>query len=113
MTNKKHGRIGDSPVIGAGTYANNKTCAVSCTGAGEYFIRGVAAYDVSCLIEYKGVDLGKACYEVVWERLKRIDGRGGLIGIDGSGNICMEFNTDGMYRASIDCDGQKCVEIYR
>ncbi len=112
MTNKKHGRIGDSPIIGSGTYANNETCAISCTGAGEYFIRGVAAYDVSCLIEYKKLDLNEACHEVVWKRLKRIGGDGGLIGVDVQGNICMDFNTDGMYRASINGDGEKIVEIY-
>lgn len=112
MTNKKIGRIGDSPLIGAGTYANNKTCAVSCTGAGEFFIRQVAAYDVSCLIEYKQMSLAEACDEVVNERLLRIEGRGGLIAIDTAGNIAMPFNTRGMYRGSIDYSGNKYIAIF-
>ena len=97
MTNKAWGRVGDSPLIGAGTYANNKTCAVSCTGHGEYFIRGVVAYDVSCRIEYGGRNLAQAANEAVQE-LKKMGGEGGLIAVDSSGNICMPFNTTGMYR---------------
>ena len=98
MTNKRFGRVGDSPMIGAGTYANNATCAVSCTGSGEYFIRGVVAYDVSCLMEYRNLSLQEACRIVVQERLKKIGGDGGLIAIDNKGNIALEFNTEGMYR---------------
>lgn len=98
MTNKAWGRVGDSPLIGAGTYANNKTCAVSCTGHGEYFIRGVVAYDVSCLMEYGGLSLEEAANEAVNRRLKNLGGEGGLIAIDAQGNISMPFNTEGMYR---------------
>lgn len=98
MTNKAWGRIGDSPMIGAGTYANNKTCAVSCTGHGEYFIRGVVAYDVSCLMEYKGMSLEQAANKVIFNRLKKMGGEGGLIAVDTYGNLCLPFNTEGMYR---------------
>ncbi|CAN5478097.1 isoaspartyl peptidase/L-asparaginase [soil metagenome] len=98
MTNKAWGRVGDSPLIGAGTYANNKTCAVSCTGHGEYFIRGVVAYDVSCLMEYKGMSLEQATHEVIFKRLKKMGGEGGLIAVDAYGNLCLPFNTEGMYR---------------
>lgn len=99
MTNKAWGRVGDSPLIGAGTYANNKTCAVSCTGHGEYFIRGVVACDVSCRMEYGGRNLKQAANEAIHERLTKMGGEGGLIAVDSSGNICMPFNTKGMYRA--------------
>ncbi len=99
MTNKRFGRVGDSPMIGSGNYANNRTCAVSCTGSGEFFIRGVVAYDVSCLMEYKGFSLKEATREVVYHRLAKIGGDGGLIAIDTKGNIAMPFNTEGMYRA--------------
>lgn len=98
MTNKRWGRAGDSPVIGAGTYANNNTCAVSCTGHGEFFIRAVVAYDISCLMEYKGLSLAEACKEVVNNKLVKLGGEGGLIAIDKNGNICMPFNSEGMYR---------------
>ena len=98
MTNKAWGRVGDSPLIGAGTYANNKTCAISCTGHGEYFIRGVVAYDVSCRMEYGGRNLKQAASKVIYEKLKTMGGEGGLIAVDSSGNICMPFNTKGMYR---------------
>ena len=97
MTNKKYGRIGDSPMIGAGTYANNATCAISCTGHGEMFIRAVAAYDVSCLIEYRGLSLQEAMNIVVQEKLVKIQGEGGMIGVDASGNAAMIFNSAGMY----------------
>lgn len=100
MTNKKHGRIGDTPMIGAGTYANNNTCAVSCTGHGEFFIRSVVAYDVSCLMEYKGLSLQEACDMVVKQKLVKIGGEGGLIAIDKNGNIELPYNSEGMYRAS-------------
>ncbi len=98
MTNKAWGRVGDSPLIGSGTYANNKTCAISCTGHGEYFIRGVVAYDVSCRMEYGGMKLEQAANHVIHKKLKRVGGEGGLIAVDSSGNICMPFNTGGMYR---------------
>ena len=99
MTNKKWGRIGDSPIIGAGTYANNKTCAVSCTGWGEFYIRGVVAHDISAMMEYGGLSLKEAAQKVIHEKLTQIGGTGGIIAIDQKGNIVMEFNTDGMYRA--------------
>ena len=112
MTNKRYGRVGDSPIIGAGNYANNDTCAVSCTGSGEAFIRTVAAYDVSCLMEYKGMSLAEACREVVHQRLPRIGGDGGLIALDSSGNIVMDCNTGGMYRAQKKSNGLNEVSIY-
>lgn len=108
MTNKKYGRVGDSPIIGAGTYANNATCAVSCTGSGEYFLKNVTAYDVSSILEHTDKDLQEACAEVVQRRLLEIGGDGGLIAIDKQGNICMEFNTEGMYRA---CKNENMEEI--
>jgi len=113
MTNKKFGRVGDSPIIGAGTYANNETCAVSCTGSGEYFIRGVVAYDVSCLIEHKGLSLQEACDEVIQKRLHDIGGDGGLIAVDTKGNITLSFNTEGMYRACKNNEGKNEVSIYK
>ena len=112
MTNKRFGRVGDSPLIGAGNYANNKTCAVSCTGSGEYFIRGVAAYDLSSLMEYKGLSLKDASDELVHKRLLELGGDGGLIAVDHKCNIAMPFNTEGMYRASIDTSGNVDVAIY-
>ncbi len=99
MTNKQYGRIGDTPLIGAGTYANNNTCAVSCTGDGEYFIRALAAYDVSCLMEYKNFSLEEACKIVIHDKLKPAGGEGGLIAIDKHSIPVMVFNTPGMYRA--------------
>lgn len=113
MTNKKWGRVGDSPMIGAGNYANNKTCAVSCTGSGEFFIRGVVAYDVSCLMEYKGMSLEEAASEVIQKRILEIGGDGGLIAVDTKGNIAMPFNTEGMYRASWNSEGEKIIAIYK
>ena len=113
MTNKKWGRVGDSPMIGAGNYANNKTCAVSCTGSGEFFIRGVVAYDVSCLMEFKGLSLEDAASEVIHKRILKIKGDGGLIGVDAKGNITMPFNTEGMYRASKTSKGKKYIAIYK
>ncbi|MGE5449625.1 MAG: isoaspartyl peptidase/L-asparaginase family protein [Bacteroidales bacterium] len=112
LTNKKFGRIGDSPILGAGTYANNTTCAVSCTGDGEYFIRCVAAYDVSALLEYKGMTLQKACQEVVMHKLKKLGGEGGLIAIDRQANIEMVFNGEGMYRGYQKQNHQAEVFIY-
>lgn len=113
MTNKKWGRVGDSPIIGAGNYANNKTCAVSCTGSGEFFIRGVVAYDVSCLMEYKGMSLQDAAAEVINVRIIKIGGDGGLIAVDSKGNIAMPFNTKGMYRGYKSSSGSKEISIYK
>ncbi len=113
MTNKKYGRIGDSPLIGSGTYANNKTCGISCTGHGEMFIRTVAAYDVSCLMEYKGCTLQQAMNIVVNEKLMKINGEGGMIGVDAKGNAAMVFNSAGMYRAMQSSDGSEEVALYR
>ena len=112
MTNKRYGRVGDSPMIGAGNYANNKTCAVSCTGSGEFFIRGVVAYDVSCLMEYKGLSLKEASEEVINKRILEIGGDGGLIAVDAQGNISMPFNTEGMYRGIKTSEGEDLVLIY-
>jgi L-asparaginase / beta-aspartyl-peptidase len=112
MTNKRFGRIGDTPMIGAGTYANNKTCAVSCTGHGEFFIRAVVAYDISCLIEYKGLSLKEACDYVVKDKLVKMGGEGGLIAIDKFGNIELPFNSEGMYRAWRTGDEAIEVRIY-
>ena len=112
MTNKKWGRIGDSPIIGAGTYANNSTCGISSTGSGEYFIRTVAAYQVSSLLENHNYDLKKAMYKVIHEKIGRIGGDGGMIGIDKNSNISMEFNTPGMYRAYVNKHGEKEIFLY-
>ena len=113
MTNKKYGRIGDSPLIGCGTYANNNTCGISCTGHGEMFIRAVAAYDVSCLMEYKNFTLQEAMDIVVNEKLMKIQGEGGMIGVDANGNAAMVFNSAGMYRAMRSSDGAEEVALYR
>lgn len=112
MTNKKNGRVGDTPVIGAGTYANNNTCAISCTGHGEFFIRSVVAYDISCLIEYKGLSLKAACDLVVKEKLVKLGGEGGLIALDRLGNIELPFNSEGMYRASKKEGQETFIGIY-
>ena len=112
MTNKKWGRIGDSPIIGAGTYANNSTCGISSTGSGEYFIRTVAAYQVSSLLENHNYDLKKAMYRVVHEKIGGIGGDGGMIGIDKNSNISIEFNTPGMYRAYVNKYGGKEILLY-
>jgi len=113
MTNKKFGRVGDTPVIGSGTYANNTTCAVSCTGHGELFLRSVVAYDISCLMAYKGYTLKQACELVVMDKLVKIGGEGGLIALDAQGHIEMPFNSEGMYRASIDQNGKEFYGIYK
>lgn len=113
MTNKKYGRIGDSPIIGAGTYANNATCAISCTGHGEVFIRSVAAYDVSCLMEYKGLTLQEAMDKVVNEKLVNMQGEGGMIGVDANGNAALVFNSAGMYRGVKSSKGLQEVSIYK
>ena len=111
-TNKKWGRIGDSPIIGAGTYANNNTCGISSTGSGEYFIRTVAAYQVSSLLENRNYDLTKAMSKVIYEKIGEIGGDGGMIGIDKNSNISMEFNTPGMYRAYVNKNGKKEILLY-
>jgi beta-aspartyl-peptidase (threonine type) len=113
MSNKKWGRIGDSPIIGAGTYADNNTCGISSTGSGEYFIRTVAAYQVSSLLENHDYDLKKAMSKVIHQKIGGIGGDGGMIGIDKSSNIVMDFNTPGMYRAYVNKDGQKQILLYK
>ncbi len=112
MTNKQFGRIGDTPVIGSGTYANNNTCAISCTGHGEYFLRSVVAYDISCLMEYGGMSLEEACKKVVNDKLVQIGGEGGLVAVDAQGNISLPFNSPGMYRGFVREDGKFEVMIY-
>jgi beta-aspartyl-peptidase (threonine type) len=112
MTNKRFGRIGDSPVIGAGTYANNKTCAISCTGHGELFLRAVVAHDVSCLMEYKGLTLHDACEVVIKDKLVKLGGEGGLIAVDAKGNFDFCFNSAGMYRGMRNSEGQELVAFY-
>ncbi|MEW7289254.1 isoaspartyl peptidase/L-asparaginase family protein [Aquimarina sp. 2304DJ70-9] len=113
MTAKKWNRIGDSPIIGAGTYANNATCAVSSTGWGEYFIRGMVAYDISAMMEYKGISLEEASKEVIQNKLTNLGGTGGIVAIDHKGNVSMEFNTAGMYRATMNEAGELTIGIYK
>ena len=112
MANKLPGRIGDTPVIGAGTYANNQTCAVSCTGDGEYFIRAGAAHEVSALMQYRGIKLQEAA-QTALDAVKKLGGSGGLIAIDKNGEVALPFNTNGMYRGYVDPNGKFVVEIYR
>ena len=112
MTNKKWGRVGDTPIPGAGTYANNATCAISCTGHGELFIRAVVGHDVSCLMEYGGLSLQEATEKVVMDKLVKLAGEGGLIAIDAAGNIAMPFNSEGMYRGFKNAAGA-AVAIYK
>jgi beta-aspartyl-peptidase (threonine type) len=111
-TNKRYGRVGDSPIIGAGTYANNESCAVSATGSGEFFIRSVVAYDIHALVQYKQLSVEDAAKEVVQVKLKRAGGDGGIIGIDRTGNITLEFNCQGMFRGARDSRGRRDVAIY-
>jgi beta-aspartyl-peptidase (threonine type) len=113
MTNKRFGRIGDTPIIGAGTYADNRTCAISATGHGEFFMRAVAAYDVACLMKYGGLSLAAACERTVNETLREMGGEGGLIAVDALGNIALPFNSEGMYRAWVSSEHATVVEIYR
>lgn len=113
MTNKKWNRIGDAPIIGAGTYANNATCAVSSTGWGEFFIRAVVAHDISALMEYKGLSLKEAAEEVIQKKVPALGGDGGIIAIDKDGNMVAEFNTAGMYRASMNAQGKMTIGIYK
>ena len=112
ISNKRFGRVGDSPIIGAGTYANNRTCAVSATGDGEYFIRSVVAHDISALIEYRGLNVKEAA-QIVIDKVGKLGGTGGLIALDRAGNITQPFNTAGMYRGYIDARGEPIVEIYK
>lgn len=112
MTNKRYGRVGDAPIIGAGTYANNKTVAVSCTGWGEFFIRSVVAHDIAALMEYKGLSVKEAT-ETVLKKVAALGGDGGLIALDKNGNMAMPFNTAGMYRAAITADGKMEIAIYK
>ena len=112
MTNKKWNRIGDVPIIGAGTYANNNTCGISSTGWGEFFIRNVVAYDISSQIEYKNLSIDIAAKNTL-NKVKNLGGSGGIVGIDKYGNIVMDFNTDGMYRAFKKSDGSFDIKIYR
>ena len=113
MTNKRYGRVGDSPIIAAGTYADNNTCAVSSTGHGEFFIRAVVAYDIAALMQYKGLTLEEAAQEVINNKLKEMGGKGGIIATDAEGNVSMVFNTPGMYRGYIKADGQPVIGIYQ
>lgn len=112
MTNKRYNRVGDAPIIGAGTYADNSTCGVSCTGHGEFFIRFTVARDIAAMMEYKGITLNEACNEIVYNKLVKKGGEGGLIAIDKNGNIEMPFNTSGMYRGWAK-EGQREVKIYK
>ena|SRR5690606_6374866 len=112
MTNKRWGRIGDSPIIGAGTYADNATCGISATGWGEFFIRGVIAYDISAMMAYANLSLQDAATKVIHEKLPKMGGDGGIIGIDHKGNIATVFNTSGMFRASIDKTGSMSIKLY-
>lgn len=113
MTNKRFGRIGDTAIIGAGTYADNRTCAVSCTGHGEFFMRTVTAYDAACLMKYKGLSLADACHEVVNHTLHEMGGEGGLIAVDRHGNLALPFNSEGMYRAWVTSGSEMRVAIYQ
>ena len=113
MTNKRWNRVGDAPIIGAGTYANNQTCAVSATGHGEYFIRSVVGYDISALMEYKKFSVKQAAEEVVMKKLVERGGEGGVIALDRNGNFAMPFNSEGMYRGYIKADGKSAVLIYK
>ncbi|HEA31500.1 MAG TPA: isoaspartyl peptidase/L-asparaginase [Leeuwenhoekiella sp.] len=113
MNNKRYNRIGDSPIIGAGTYANNKTCGVSSTGWGEYFMRGLVAYDISAMMEYGGKSLKEATDAVIQKKLTNMGGTGGIISLDNNGNVSMEFNTPGMYRAYMNDKGELQLGIYK
>ena len=112
MTNKRWNRIGDAPIIGAGTYANNATCAVSSTGWGEYFIRAMVAHDISAMMEYKGSSLEDAAHQVIHDKVGGLGGDGGIVAIDKDGNVAMEFNTAGMYRAHMNAAGDLVIGIY-
>lgn len=111
MTNKRYGRIGDAPIIGSGTYANNETCAVSSTGWGEYFIRAQVAHDISALMDYKGLSLKEAA-KIVLDKVEDLGGDGGIVAVDKNGNMVAEFNTAGMYRATLNDKGELEIGIY-
>jgi len=113
MTNKKFGRVGDVPIIGAGTYAKNQVCGVSATGWGEFFIRNVVAYDIAAQMTYQNKSLADAAKETIHQKVAKMGGDGGIIALDSHGNVVMEFNTKGMYRASIDANGKKKIAIYQ
>ncbi len=113
MTNKKYGRVGDAPIIGAGTYANNDSCAVSAAGWGEYFIRIGVARDICAVMEYRGMPIQQSADLVIKQKLQKLGGDGGIIGLDKFGNIGISFNSEGMYRAYIDGAGKPVVEIYK
>lgn len=113
MTNKRYNRIGDAPIIGAGTYANNASCAVSSTGWGEFFMRGMVAHDIAAIMEYKEVSLQAAATEVIQKKLTALGGTGGIVSIDRNGNVAMEFNTAGMYRAHMNAKGALDIKIYK
>jgi len=113
MTNKRYSRIGDSPIIGAGTFADNRTCAISCTGHGEFFLRAVVAHDISCLMEYRGLSLAEACRLVVHDKLAPIGGEGGLVAVDAAGNVALPFNSEGMYRGSVAANSGFYIGIYQ
>lgn len=112
MTNKKYGRVGDSPIIAAGTYANNETAGISCTGWGEFFIRSVVAYDISAMMEYKNMSVADAS-KAALDKMKKLGGDGGLIALDRKGNVTMPFNTEGMYRGTVTESGKIQVLIYK
>jgi len=112
MTNKKYGRVGDSPIIGAGTFANNSTCGVSATGWGEYFIRLGAARDISSMMEYRALPIQQAA-DMAMKKVQALGGDGGVIAMDKYGNMAISFNTEGMYRAYINSEGKAVVEIYK
>jgi beta-aspartyl-peptidase (threonine type) len=112
MTNKRWGRVGDSPVIGAGNYADNASCAVSATGSGEFFIRSVLAHEISALMKYRGLAVEEAARQAVHERLQGIGGDGGVIVVDREGNVAMQFNTEGMFRGARDSRGRREIAIY-
>ena len=111
LTNKKYGRIGDSPIVGAGTYANNKTCGISCTGTGEYFIRTLAAHEASNLMQYQNMSIQESLENVI-KQIGDLGGDGGMIGLDKNGNIAWHFNTEGMYRAYKKSDGESVLKFY-
>ncbi len=113
LTNKRHGRVGDSPLIGAGTYANNDSCAVSATGEGEFFIRSVVAYDICALVDYKRLTLAAAVHEVVQVKLRQQGGTGGVIAIDRAGRIALDFNSEGMFRGARDSHGRREIAIWQ
>jgi len=112
LTNKRQGRVGDSPIIGAGTYASNESCAVSGTGQGEYFIRQVVAYDICALVHYRSLPIAQAMREVIHEKLRRTGGEGGAIGVDPAGNVAMDFNSVGMFRGVRDSRGRREIAMY-